>query len=80
MRLLATKELCSEHAIIAGESAVAGLSALLLASQNKKARKRLGLNGNSHVLLIGSEGATDLSLYKKLVTDHFEAIGEVDSQ
>jgi len=69
MRLLAGNDLCSAHTIIAGESAVAGLSGLLLAAGESKARSALGLDENSNILLIGSEGATDPQLYKELVTD-----------
>lgn len=69
MRLLAGSELCAAHEIIAGESAVAGLSGLLLASQDEGARRTLGLDENSCVLLIGSEGATDPQLYHELVTE-----------
>lgn len=76
MRLLAGSDLCSTHTIIAGESAVAGLSGLLLAAGDNVARAALRLDENSNVLLIGSEGATDPQLYKELVTDFMES-GEV---
>ncbi len=63
MRLLAKRE----HPIVAGESAVAGLAALLLAAREPYARAALGLDETSQVLLFGTEGATDPELYRKLV-------------
>jgi diaminopropionate ammonia-lyase len=53
--------------IVAGESAVAGLAALLLAMQEPYARAALGLGPDSRVLLFGTEGATDPEVYDKLV-------------
>jgi diaminopropionate ammonia-lyase len=52
--------------VVAGESAVAGLAALLLASADPLSRGMLGLDGGSRVLLFGTEGATDPELYAKL--------------
>jgi diaminopropionate ammonia-lyase len=53
--------------IVAGESAVAGLAALLLAMQEPYARGALGLGADSRVLLFGTEGATDPEVYDRLV-------------
>ena len=53
--------------IVAGESAVAGLAALLLAMQEPYARAALGLGPDSRVLLFGTEGATDPEVYDRLV-------------
>ncbi|MFO0467230.1 MAG: diaminopropionate ammonia-lyase, partial [bacterium] len=53
--------------IVAGESAVAGLAALLLAMQEPYARAALGLDADSRVLLFGTEGATDPEVYERLV-------------
>jgi len=53
--------------IVAGESAVAGLAALLLAMQEPYARAALGLGADSRVLLFGTEGATDPEVYDRLV-------------
>lgn len=72
MRLLANQSLCSYHPIEAGESAVAGLSGLILMGQDLDARQKLQLNQESHILLIGSEGATDPELYHRLVTETME--------
>ena len=63
MRLLA------RQGIVAGESAVAGLAALLLAAADPAARAALNLRPDSRVLLFSTEGATDPDLYARLVTD-----------
>lgn len=54
-------------AVVAGESAVAGLAALLLAAGEPFARAALGLDESSRVLLFGTEGATDPEVYARLV-------------
>ncbi len=53
--------------IEAGESAVAGLAACLVGAQNPQWRTALGLNEQSKVLVLGTEGATDPELYQQLV-------------
>ncbi|MBP0464936.1 diaminopropionate ammonia-lyase [Roseomonas sp. PWR1] len=53
--------------VVAGESAVAGLAALLLAAREPFARTALGLDESSRVLIFGTEGATDPDVYEKLV-------------
>ncbi|MXP62206.1 diaminopropionate ammonia-lyase [Roseomonas sp. M0104] len=63
MRLLAARS----PAIVAGESAVAGLAGLLLAADDPAARGALGLDAGSRVLVFGTEGATDPALYGHLV-------------
>jgi len=66
MRLLASPQ-GGDPVIVAGESAVAGLAAALLAAQDPAARATLGLGPDSRVLLFGSEGDTDPALYEQLV-------------
>lgn len=66
MRLLATG-LDGDTPVVAGESAVAGLAALLLASVDATARRRLGLSAESTVLVFGTEGATDPEVYCRIV-------------
>ena len=66
MRLLA-KGYKQDPAIEAGESAVPGLAAALLARNSEEFATALGLNANSKVLVIGTEGATDPELYQQLV-------------
>ncbi|MBX6744968.1 MAG: diaminopropionate ammonia-lyase [Acetobacteraceae bacterium] len=63
MRLLARRQ----PRVVAGESAVAGLAGLLLASREPFARTALELEEDSRVLLFGTEGATDPVLYARLV-------------
>ena len=53
--------------IVAGESAVAGLAALLAVSRDKSTREKLALNADSRVLVFGTEGATDAALYEFIV-------------
>ena len=53
--------------IVAGESAVAGLAALLLAGRDAFGRTALEIGEDSRVLLLGTEGATDPGLHAKLV-------------
>jgi diaminopropionate ammonia-lyase len=52
-----------EPPLVAGESAVAGLAAALAA----RASGAFGLSGESRILVIGSEGATDPALYEEIV-------------
>jgi diaminopropionate ammonia-lyase len=63
MRLLAN----GEPAIEAGESAVAGLAALIAARNDLTMSTTLGLDQSSQVFVIGTEGATDAELYRELV-------------
>ncbi len=55
-----------DPAIEAGESAVPGLAAAVVARQQAEFAQALGLDENSTVLVIGTEGATDPELYKEL--------------
>lgn len=66
MRRLASPD-GHDPAIVAGESAVAGLAGLLAVMADKDARSRLGLDAESRVLLYGTEGSTDPALYRRLV-------------
>ncbi|AWI74715.1 diaminopropionate ammonia-lyase [Parazoarcus communis] len=66
MRLLA-HGFEQDPAIEAGESAVPGLAAAVIAAQDPMLSKTLGLDANSRVLVIGTEGATDPELYRTLV-------------
>ncbi len=53
--------------IVAGESGVAGLAALLCAAANPETRAGLGLAPDARVLVFGTEGATDPEVYEHLV-------------
>lgn len=52
--------------IVAGESGAAGLAGLIQASSSAEDRAALGLNEQSHVLLLNTEGATAPALYQQL--------------
>lgn len=54
--------------IEAGESAVAGLAALISARLCEAHSRALGLDSASKILLIGTEGATDQTLYDQLIS------------
>jgi diaminopropionate ammonia-lyase len=66
MRLLA-RPIGGDPAIEAGESAVAGLAGLLGAASRPEQAKALGLDKDSRVLVVGTEGATDPALYAALI-------------
>lgn len=57
-----------DPALTIGESGASGLAGLEVAVADPTIRVRLGLDVNSRVLLIGTEGATDPELYQKLLT------------
>jgi diaminopropionate ammonia-lyase len=66
MRALAESRY-GDRPLVAGESAVAGLAAVLAVSRDDAARARIGLDGDSRVLLFGTEGATDPEVYREIV-------------
>jgi diaminopropionate ammonia-lyase len=66
MRLLAEGRF-RDDPVVAGESAVAGLAGLLLACADADARARLDLRSDSRVLVLGTEGATDIETYRAIV-------------
>lgn len=66
VRLLA-RPLEGDTAIEAGESAVAGLAALIAARQDADLSAKLGLDAQSRVLLIGSEGVTDPAIFAQIM-------------
>ncbi|CDX20131.1 2,3-diaminopropionate ammonia-lyase [Mesorhizobium plurifarium] len=57
----------NDPAIVSGESGGAGLAGLIRAAGDNKVRAALGLDANSRVLIINSEGATDPGRYAELV-------------
>ena len=65
MRLLADPP-AGDPPVVGGESGVAGLAALLLASGDADARALLGLDETSIVVVIGSEGDTDPETYREI--------------
>lgn len=66
MRQLA-KGYKGDPSIEAGESAVPGLAAFLLARKSANFSEELKLNAASKVLVIGTEGATDPEVYQRLI-------------
>lgn len=66
VRLLA-RPLEGDTAIEAGESAIAGLAALIAARQDEDLSAKLGLDAQSRVLLIGSEGVTDPAIFTMIM-------------
>lgn len=71
VRLLAKAE-TGDPIIEAGESAVAGLAALISVMQGPELATKLGLGPSSRVLLIGSEGVTDPDIFAAIMggADH----------
>jgi len=67
VRLLA-RPLDGDPALDAGESAVAGLAALIAARQSQDLSAQLGLDDTSRILLIGSEGVTDPDIFDAIMT------------
>jgi diaminopropionate ammonia-lyase len=66
MRLLAEGSY-GDPLIVAGESGVAGLAGFLAATRDDEMRRTLGLDGNSRVVVFGTEGATDPDTYAEIV-------------
>lgn len=66
VRLLA-RPLEGDTAIEAGESAIAGLAALIAARQDAGLSEKLGVDAHSRVLLIGSEGVTDPAIFAQIM-------------
>jgi len=64
MRLLAN----GDPPIEAGESAVAGIAALIGARADDALSAALGLDQSSRVFILGTEGATDPDLYQQLIS------------
>jgi diaminopropionate ammonia-lyase len=63
-RKMLANSLFQDAPIFAGESAVAGLTGLVLAAQEDGARRQTRLNEESVVLLVGTEGVTDAGAYE----------------
>ena len=73
MRILAEGRF-GDSPVVAGESAVAGLAAMLLAADDPVSRRVLELDENSVVLVIGTEGATDPTVYAGIVGRSAESV------
>jgi diaminopropionate ammonia-lyase len=66
MTLLA-KPAGGDKPIVSGETGAAGLGLLLAIQQSKNLARALGIDGQSRVLLLGSEGDTDPVIYREVV-------------
>ncbi len=66
MRLLA-QPMAADPVIEAGESAIAGLAAVIALAGNARLRKACHLTAASRVLVFGTEGATDRAIYEQLL-------------
>lgn len=66
VRFLARQE-TGDAKVEAGESAIAGLAALIAAQRDDTLWQALGLGANSRVLLIGSEGVTDPEIFRQIM-------------
>lgn len=73
MRALARPD-AGDPPIVAGESAVAGLAALMAAMSDAAARDALGLGPDAQVLVFGTESDTDPQVYKDLVGMDADAV------
>ncbi|WP_448202876.1 diaminopropionate ammonia-lyase [Azospirillum sp. sgz302134] len=73
MRLLADAAY-GGRPVVAGESGVAGLAALLCAAADPEVRVGLGLAPDARVLVFGTEGATDPEVYERIVGRSPEAV------
>jgi diaminopropionate ammonia-lyase len=69
----AMRDLAALH-VVGGESGVAGLAGFFRAAANPAMRAVLGLDETSRVLLYGTEGATDATVYTDLVGHTPEAV------
>ncbi len=68
MRMLAQPH-GDDPAIEAGESAVAGLAALIASAGDPALRDALRLDQDSSVLLVGSEGVTDSEIFSRILRE-----------
>ena len=58
----------SNDKLIGGECSAPGIMSLIMSCNNKKIKQSLDLNEKSNVLLIGCEGDTDTTLYKRMIS------------
>ncbi|MBG6199591.1 diaminopropionate ammonia-lyase [Labrenzia sp. EL_13] len=68
VRMLANGN-ATNHRIEAGESAVAGLCGLICAATQRDLRDAIVLNEDARIVLIGSEGVTDPTVFNRLLAD-----------
>ncbi|MFM0293958.1 MULTISPECIES: diaminopropionate ammonia-lyase [Paraburkholderia] len=73
MRVAATGNAC-DAPLLVGESGAAGLAGLIALLQQPAWKAEAGLNAESRVLLISTEGATAPSVYKECVGETAESV------
>ncbi len=73
MRVLA-QGVDGDPPLVAGESGSATTAGLIAVSFDDDVAGALGLGADSHVILIGSEGATDAAAYEQVVGESAEAV------
>ena len=66
MKLLGNASFSNEK-IIAGENSAPGVISLITSCEDEKIKKKMQLNKDSNVLLVGCEGDTDEEMYQKLI-------------
>ena len=66
MKMFANASFSNEK-IVAGENSAPGVISLVASCNDANIKKKLNLNQNSNVLLIGCEGDTDQEMYQKLI-------------
>ena len=60
--------------VVSGESAAGGMGVLLKAASDDLLRTTLSLNGDSQIVLFGCEGATDPTIYERIVGSSPDAV------
>jgi diaminopropionate ammonia-lyase len=60
--------------IVSGESGAAGLAGLALLCRDRNLAGQVGLNAESHVLLINTEGDTAPAVYQELVAESAQSV------
>ena len=73
MRVLAAGS-DSDIPLVSGESGVAGLAGMIGLVNDPQLAERVGLNGDSRVLVINTEGATAPGVYRELVGESAQSV------
>lgn len=73
MRRLATGSV-RDIPVVGGESGVAGLAGLMALVNDSRLAEQVGLDGESRILLINTEGATAPGVYRELVGESAETV------
>ncbi|CAG8919249.1 unnamed protein product [Penicillium salamii] len=66
--------------VVCGESSAASLGVMLGSGSDPNLRQKLGLDGNSQVVIFGLEGATDPEIYESLVGKSPTAVFEAQDR